>query len=83
MAQKNRINSTKIVLFCTKLHPHSIDNASKNLNETMLTLLIISRLCGIKPSQLKEIMMKQFLFKQEKLILTISLILFMVVGGAA
>jgi hypothetical protein len=49
----------------------------------MLTLLIISRLCGIKPSQLKEMMMKQFLFKQEKLILTISLILFMVIGGAA
>lgn len=49
----------------------------------MLTLLIVSRLCGVKPARLKEMLMKQFLFKQEKLILSIALILFMVVGGAA
>jgi hypothetical protein len=49
----------------------------------MLTLLIVSRLCGVKPNQLKEMLMKQFLFRQEKLILSIALILFMVVGGAA
>jgi hypothetical protein len=49
----------------------------------MLTLLIISRLCGVKPNQLREMLMKQFQFKQEKLILSISLILFMVFGGAA
>jgi hypothetical protein len=49
----------------------------------MLTLIIISRLCGVKPNQLKEMLMKQFQFKQEKLILAISLILFLVFGAAA
>jgi hypothetical protein len=49
----------------------------------MLTLIIISRLCGVKPNQLKVLLMKQFQFKQEKLILAISLILFIVFGGAS
>ena len=65
------------------LHPRSIVFTSKNLKRKMLTLLIISCLCGVKPNQLKEMLMRQFQFRQEKLILTISLILFMVIGGAA
>ena len=49
----------------------------------MLTILIISRLCGLKPHQLKEILMKQFSYKQERMLLSLSLILFMIFGGAA
>jgi hypothetical protein len=49
----------------------------------MLTILIISRLCGVKPHQLKAMIMKPFQSQTEKLLFAVSLILFMVIGGAA